>query len=828
MMTATEIERLQRIEALFDAAAEYPPGTAREAFLSRQDAGLLEEVRQLLEDHERVCAAAPEPETLPQFGAWRAVRLLGRGGMGTVYLAERSDGVFRMQAAVKVVPLALASLEIEERFRRERQFLASLDHPKVARLIDGGVTGSGLPYLVMEFVDGLTIDRYCDAQDLDIRDKVALMRQVLEALMYVHSRQVIHRDLKPSNILVDASGNVKLLDFGTARLVDVSGDTAITRTGVFAFTPDCASPEQVQGKPLTFASDIYSAGVLLYRLLTGKPPYRFADYSPAAVANKITHIDPEPSGLEAPLDAVLSAALRKHPEQRYASAAEMDADLARYLEGQPVLARRPRKLLRIAMVAAAIILCAAVGWFSVDRRAERNRESSVVPLVSIAVLPFANLSGAPANQYFSDGLTDEITDSLARVKALRVIARSSTSQFKGKTENVREIGRSLGVTNILEGSVERSGDRVKIIAQLERVSDGSLVWSNTYERKASDLFAVQSELAAGITGGLKLAAGVPSNAHIPNAEAHEFVMRGNYEVNQTTQEAVAQAELDFQHAIDQDPDYGAAYLGLAKAKYDQSIARGNTPQSEAELKSVEQLAQEALARDPDLPAAHGMLALLAIQYHQDWSRAERELSAITGPPNGPSEMIYGFFLLFRGRLAEADRHFSRMAELDPFSIATQSNLALARLLEGRFTECREISQKAAAGSPKMLWTQQMIGLTYIEEGHPELALPIFLQLKQRWPPAAALEAMALARSGRKEEALRLIRPYEDAYPSPIAAEWLAMVYAFMGDEPNTVRWLERSADLHETQALSLAVDPTFAPMRNSPGFRALEKRMGLR
>src|ERR1035438_3782429 len=341
-MTVQEKQRLRQVEGLFDGALEYPAGPEREAWLEAQcttDPATLTEVRRLLQGDERLAEMAPTaPEALPRYGQWQATRLLGRGGMGVVYLAERADGAFQMAAAVKVVPLALASADIEERFRRERQFLASLDHPRIARLIDGGVTGAGLPYLVMEFVDGLAIDRFCDAQQLDARSRIGLMRQVLEALRYVHGRQVIHRDLKPSNILVDAAGNAKLLDFGTARLVDASGDTAITKSGVFAFTPECASPEQVQGKPLTFASDIYSAGVLLYRLLTGRPPYRLADHS------DISHTEPEPSGLDAPFDAILSKALRKNPEERYPSAEEMDADLARYLEGEPVRARRPRKL----------------------------------------------------------------------------------------------------------------------------------------------------------------------------------------------------------------------------------------------------------------------------------------------------------------------------------------------------------------------------------------------------------------------------------------------------------------------------------------------------
>ncbi len=293
-MTAGERDRFRRIELLFAGALDRPLAEERTAYLRAHcpnDASLVQEVLQLLQYDDQVTAIVPSlPEPLPIFGPWHAVQLLGRGGMGVVYLAERADGAFQMTAAVKVVPLALASLQIEERFRRERQFLASLHHPKIARLLDGGVTAAGLPYLVMEFVDGLNVERYCHARQLSERARIELMRQVLDALTYVHSRQVVHRDLKPSNILVDAAGNVKLLDFGTARLVDTSGDTALTKTGVFAFTPDYASPEQVQGKPVTYTSDIYSAGVLLYRLLTG-------------------HTILEPCSLVAPLNAILSKAL---------------------------------------------------------------------------------------------------------------------------------------------------------------------------------------------------------------------------------------------------------------------------------------------------------------------------------------------------------------------------------------------------------------------------------------------------------------------------------------------------------------------------------------
>lgn len=448
---------------------------------------------------------------------------------------------------------------------------------------------------------------------------------------------------------------------------------------------------------------------------------------------------------------------------------------------------------------------------------------------SVAVLPFTDLSADQANRYFSDGLTDEITDSLARVKGLRVIARSSAFQFKGKTADVREVGRLLGVSNVIEGSIERSGNRMKIIAHLERVSDGALLWSNTYERNTADLFAVQTELANGIAAGLKVSAGVPPAPHLPNAEAHEFYMKGRYELQQITPESVSQAELDFQHAIDKDPQYAAAYSGLANAKYDQSAARGFSYQPEAELRPVKRLLLKAVELDPGLSSAHATLATLAMQYDWDWAAAERELKLMAAnTASEPSQPDYAFFLIFHGRFAEADRHLAQMVELNPFATTTQSNLALARNLEGRFAEAREIAREAAAQNPQMLWTQQIIGWSYVEEGRSDLALPVFRQLKQHFPPAAVGEAMALAKAGRKDEALRLIRPYEEKYPNPgIAMQWLALVYGFMGDEPNTVKWLQRSADLHEYQVLSVAVEPAFAGMRNSPGFHALKKRIRL-
>src|ERR1035441_6932170 len=483
-MTVQEKQRLRQVEGLFDGALEFPAGPEREAWIEAQcttNPAMLTEVRRLLRGDERLAEMAPAaPEALPRYGPWQATRLLGRGGMGVVYLAERADGAFQMAAAVKVVPLALASAEMEERFRRERQFLASLDHPRVARLIDGGVTGAGLPYLVMEFVDGLTIDRYCEEHQLGVRDRVALMRQVLEALAYVHGQQVIHRDLKPSNILVGSSGNVKLLDFGTARLLEAGGDTAITKIGVFGFTPEYASPEQAAGKPLEFSSDIYSAGMLLYRLLTGRAPYQITLRSLAEVAEAIRRAEPEAPRLnDPPLESILGMALRKDPRERYQSAAEMDADLARYLDREPVHARRRRKLLRMAalvsVAAAMTVGVAGAGWWLLHRKTAPQGP------VRVAVLPFTTTSSDKADQYFADALTQEVAGQLIHNKALRISPLASAAKFRKQPRDIRDVGRKLGVSHLLEAEVERSGDRVKIFATLERTSDGARLWGNTYQ-----------------------------------------------------------------------------------------------------------------------------------------------------------------------------------------------------------------------------------------------------------------------------------------------------------------------------------------------------------
>jgi adenylate cyclase len=389
------------------------------------------------------------------------------------------------------------------------------------------------------------------------------------------------------------------------------------------------------------------------------------------------------------------------------------------------------------------------------------------------------------------------------------------------------VGGKLNVANILEGSVERSGDRIRIIAHLEKVSDGSHLWSNTYERQTSDLFAVQTELAKAIAENLK--AGVsPASKHIPTVEVAEWFMKGRYELQQSTPQSVSRAEADFQHAIDLDPDYAGAYAALAAAKYNQAPARVGD-RTDNERRESERLARKALTLDPEMSGPHVTLGFLAMQYDWDWARAEKELQqALSGPPNANANTAYAFLLAFRGRLSEANKYLQQAQDLDPFGTATLSNIAGIRYFQGRSADRRDLARKLLSVAPQMLAAQLMNLSSDVEEGHPELAWPKFQELKQRFPLVSMSEAVARARVGQREEALRLMQPFEEKYPAPgVPMQSFALVYAYFNDEANTVKWLERSADAREWQALNIAVNPAFKSMEQSAGFRALKKKIGL-
>ncbi|HEY0801214.1 MAG TPA: serine/threonine-protein kinase, partial [Steroidobacteraceae bacterium] len=474
---------------------------------------------------ERGGAAATGLQPGARVGPYELIRLIGAGGMAEVWLARRADGVFKRDVALKLPALTRVRRDLEQRFARERDILAGLEHPHIARLYDAGIDPDGLPYLSMEFVQGELLTAWCDAQRLGIRERLRLFLQILGAVQYAHDRHVIHRDLKPSNILVTNAGQACLLDFGVATLLDngeeASSQAPLTSLYGYAITPAYASPELVRGDPVDAKSDIYSLGVVLFELLTGDRPYRLnAGASRALLEQAIAEAEVrKPSAqlvekawtarattheqltrqLRGDLDLIVLKALAKDPHARYASAAAFADDLQRFLDGKPIYAQPPSlsyrlgKFIRrnrtvVAVAAAAGVVVLAMAVYDIARRAAdlKRFTDSVVTIrrpisdKSIAVLPFLDMSENQDQGYFSDGLSEELITLLAQIQDLEVIARTSSFHFRGKQVPISEIATTLGVAHVLDGSVRRAGNSVRVTAQLIRADNGVHLWSQAY------------------------------------------------------------------------------------------------------------------------------------------------------------------------------------------------------------------------------------------------------------------------------------------------------------------------------------------------------------
>jgi TolB-like protein len=492
------------------------------------------------------------------------------------------------------------------------------------------------------------------------------------------------------------------------------------------------------------------------------------------------------------------------------------------LEDAPGVARKPKRYLWIAFAAVLLFAVGALAAW----RFFKKRSTGGPP--SIVVLPFTNLSTDSANEYLASAVTGEITDELVRLNSLRVTARTSAHAFKSGSADVRDVGRQLNVSYVLEGSVERSRDQVRISAHLERTSDGFRVWYQTYDRPAKDLSSLQAELTAAVARSLQVYSGQPVGPrHIPTAEVHELYMRAFFEIDQATPESIAEGEQDLRRVVQIDPDYAYAWELLGVARQNVSIARGLSPTPE-ERTEAKDFYRKSLEVDPDLSTAHANLAAIAM-INWDWPAAEDELRLALHTENAGAERNYGMLSAFRGRFREADQHIGVASSLDPLDSGTSLDLIQIRYMEGRISDAVAVSTLAAERYPGQIMPQLLLNLSYIQGGQTDRALANLGRLKARYPAARLFEVMALGRSGRREEGLRRIQQLETEYEgdSQVYRFWFALAWASLGDHAHTLKSLERSADLRESGVLTTAVIPNFAEMRNDPGFRALVKRIGL-
>ena len=616
-------ERWQEIEEVFQAAVEMPP-PERAPYLDDRcgnDPELRNEVMKLLASDDSAADFIEVPiwtdsrflntsakkeisNSLDQqfnngdrdnflgkqIGVYKLTKEIGRGGMGAVYLAERADGEFQQRVAIKLIKRGMDSDFIVRRFRHERQILASFEHPFIARLLDGGTTTDGVPYFVMELVEGETLYNYADGKRLTIKDRLKLFQKVCSAIDYAHEKKIIHRDIKPSNIIINKSGSPKLLDFGIAKILDpnlIHESINPTASMLRMMTPDYASPEQVEGSDVTPQSDIYSLGVLLYELLTGHKPYDFAGRALHEVSRVICEVMPEVpsqvlnrtqtllpqygastgrylavrgttekqliSDLTSGLDNIVMKAMAKDPADRYASASELSRDITRFLTGARVEAPNASKSSRSGP--------------DTFLRVPQNSKA-------LAVLPFKFLNLGPAtdddtdDRFLGVGLADALITRLSKVRRFVVRPTSSILSFEENVIDPIRAGRELNVEYILDGSIKKAGDRLRVTIQLLSVSDNAAVWATSIDETLSDVLTLEDTLSNKVievllpqlTGG-ELQEFAKRGTDVP--EAFEHYLRGRYHFNTFTEEGFAKAFVSFHSAIAADPEYALAYTGLA-------------------------------------------------------------------------------------------------------------------------------------------------------------------------------------------------------------------------------------------------------------------------
>jgi eukaryotic-like serine/threonine-protein kinase len=872
-------ERWKQIEDVFQTAIDLTSPARREAYLTEACAGdddLRAEVEKLLAqfeeaedyaddetepDNKSVLSAllttdkdADDPVIGHRLGAYRIEAEIGRGGMGTVYLAVRDDQEFNRKVAVKLVKRGMDTDYILRRFRQERQILATLEHPFIAGLLDGGTSPDGRPYFVMELVEGRTLYDYCDQNRLNLRERLRLFLKIAESVGFAHQNFVIHRDLKPSNILITAQGQPKLLDFGIAKLLNPENlDASQTFTLMRAMTPKYASPEQIKGEPLTFATDIYSLGVLLYEILCGHRPYLPKTAQPHELARVICEETPDlpsvavakndesaldeyknrerppaeiiaekraaasvaelESELSGALDSVAMKCLEKKARRRYATVKDLIADLNAYLAGEP---------LKIPLYRT---------------RAERSAAdtSTTTGGSSVAVLPL-KLMGKGEGDYLSLGLADALISRLSQVKRFTVRPTSSILRYAQETTfDPLEAGRELGVNYVLDGWIKQFGGRIRISLQLLEIRDGNVVWAGKFDEQAGDMLDLEDSISAQVGEALvpqlsgsereKLA-----RRPTDNPAAFEAYLRGRYHFNTTTEEGFAKAITAYMQAVELDPNYALAFAGIADY-YNWLGVYGVLPAQEC-FQAAKNYALRAIDLNEGLSEAHAALGFAVVAGDYDWARGERACRRALelNSHNAQAHVWFSLQLFMEARFDEGEYHARRGIELDPLTPFNSYNLGWVLYFARRYEDSVRQYEKTLAENPLygiayygMSWTLRKIGR--FEEA---------LNASRRAVELSGEDSLfnlvqycqTLAAAGKRAEAeqvlAQLLNAAKERFVSPYH---LAIVYCFLNDKEKTLEYLERSYAEREAWLVWTGVEPIFDEIRADERFQSILQRI---
>ncbi len=816
-----------------------PGGTCLACFMSE---GLASEGEASRDAFQSVLIEDDIPDRHWYLGQYEILEEIGRGGMGVIYRARQRHSR-RIVALKRIFAYQVNASEALLRFRREAEAAAALDHPNILPIYEVSESEDGLPFFSMKYATRGSLRTAAATLRTQPRECARLVAKVARAMGRAHAQGIVHRDLQPGNILLDANGEPLVTDFGLAKWMD--GDSDLTRTRTTFGTPGYIAPEQAEctADELAPASDIYSLGAVLFFLLAGRAPFVGASVlsvihqAAATTAPKLrTHI---PS-IDRDLETIVARCLEREPAARYASADALAQDLERWLVGRSILARpvgppirawrwaRRNPVLASATV-GCLILAGVVIWLLSRPGGQTFSEKS------IAVLPFKNLSDDPNQAYFADGITDEILTRLSRIGALKVISRGSTQTFKDAPINAREVGRQLGVAHVLEGSVRKSSETVRVTVRLTNTQSNAEVWAETYDRKIADMFQVETEVAQRIATTLEATLNGAEERALAdrptaNVEAYREYLQGRFFWNKRTQEGFRAALPHLRRALELDPGYAQAQVGLADA----IIFRGghDLATHDAAMQNGRALLQQALAVDDTLAEAHASLGLLAMNYDWDWVLAEKEFKrAIALNPNyATAHHWFGEFLAYMGRFDEATAQIHLARELDPLSLIINTDVAKVYCLARRYDDAIAQFQVALRLDPNFAEAHALLGMTLSLQGRHDEAVAELRKVEglESNPAFLCWLGYVYAKAGKEAEARQIVEAVRElaanTYVSPL---WWVTLWIGIGDHEEAFRAFERVlAERPSGGPVTLKVNPFFDSLREDPRYADLLRRAG--
>ncbi len=871
-------EKWQQIERLYHAALEYEK-EKRAAFLDAACAGdeaLRREVESLLASHEQ---ASSFIESSPvdvaagiiaeqQFGSmlgrtlghYQIRSLLGAGGMGEVYRAW--DTRLDRDVAIKILPAHLATNpDALRRFEREARAVATLSHPNILAIHDFG-TESGISYAVMELLEGETLRGRLHREPLKWREAVQIGSVIAEGLAAAHTRGIIHRDLKPENIFLTTDGQIKILDFGIAKLARLRNadfgmrnegaetlaqstqgnpqsafrNPQLTAPGTVLGTVAYMSPEQVRGETVDAPSDIFSLGCVLYEMLSGRRP--FARETAAETMTAILRDEPPPltpTKVPVALEHLLHHCLEKKSGERFQSARDLAFDLRGLIGMGTYSTRLPRPRLRLRrrvwIVAAVMLLLAgsaALLYFAPWRGQAID---------SLAIMPLVNASNDTNAEYLSDGISEDLINHLAHLPNLRVTARSTVIRYKGKEIDPRQVGNELRVSAVFTGRVTLRNDQVFIVVELVKTEDGSQLWGEQYRRQMSDLLVVQEEITRQISWNLRLTLSDPEKKQLEkrytqNIEAYQLYLKGRYHWNQRTPKGLQQSIVFFQQAIDKDPLYALAYSGLADAYFLLGpLGVGILPAQES-VNKQRAAARKALEIDAELAEGHASLAVVSLTNDWNWVEAERSFKRAIAlkPSYAVAHSWYAACLAMLGRFAEGQAEIERAQALDPFSLGISNTAASLYYLAGHYEQAIAQYRKTIAMNPEHFVPHADLSHVYEEQGKYNEAIAELeqaLKLSERRAEVLGALGHVYGRAGRREEAGKILAELQTLLKQGAASPFdLALVHTGLDNKEQAFALLDKALAERAPSMIYLKVDQSFKPLRADPRFAELLRRIG--